>query len=500
MSDAVDAFRHRLLGQAPSPTVEGAPYNPDVNRALLSVLLLSVPAFAQGSDGGEHDRQPFWVDTPTGAEDALTSAIQAAGDRKPEQAARALQRVFDRYGNAFVRQSGQFGGYYGARARAVQLLSQLGADVRQAYESLYGAEAEEQLRQSVASGDAAGLRDIIRRYEATAAGLSAIVALADRALQRGHPAEARLLLSRIPNLHPDALTRIPALRDRLRTAHRLDFASGGPPPPSAQGDVGTPANVAADGRDGSAESAAFVATRSWPMIGGNATRTRRAAAVGGRPDRRGSDSQDETVYTFSVGAIRHRESDVPIQPDRGFGTMRGQRAAREWDRAWIDYLPLAPSIARGRLVYLDGKQIIARNLYTGDEIWRWPKDPLRPHAGRTNISQIFSPTIVDGTVYGTVEVKVPWRPQKLQDVPITYYIPQRRLVALDLETGAVRWAHREPELLAAAKRSGRAFNPLLTKLSIIGVPLVRGDRIYVTAAYFEGVIHTHLIAVDRHTG
>jgi len=438
----------------------------------LTLLLLLVPAAAQEDGVG----RPFWVSTPPAAAVALENARAAASDGDAEKAARQIQLVFDQHSMQFVAQPGSSDDYIGARRRAVDMLRSLGDDVRARYEALFGPQAEEALRQALAADDPRGLLAIIRRYEATPAGLGAIVALADRALQRGHPAEARLLLARIVDLHPTALDTDPSLRLRLERAAARDAEQGGPPRPGAP----------AERRD-----------EGWPMLGGDATRTRVAAAVRERTGDRIAEPPATPAYEVSVD-IEERTSDEPIRPDRGFGSRRGVTHARQWRLHWHEYAPLAPAVARGRLVYSNGRRIVARNLYSGDEIWSYPEDPVYDNKGRTNVSQIFAPTIVDGTVYGVIEVKVAFQPQYLQTVPITYYVPERRLVALDLETGAVRWSHEDAAL--KQRPEGEPLLDQLRRLAIVGVPLVRGDRVYAPAAYSEGTIHTHLLAVDRHTG
>ncbi|MHC4940252.1 MAG: outer membrane protein assembly factor BamB family protein [Planctomycetota bacterium] len=430
-----------------------------MRKAALFLLLL--PVLAQDHDVG----RPYWVSTPPAARNGLDGARKAASDGDAARAARQLQAVFDEHPFHFVTQPGSTRAYMGARQRAVELLRALGAEVRAKYEEIYGPRAEEALRRSLASDDAPGLRGIIRRYEATPAGLAAIIALADRSLQRGHPAEARLLLARIPQLHPLAMEKDESLRRRLEIAVRRDAEQGGP------------------ALDGEARET------GWPMLGGDATRTRASAAVRRRPGDRIAEPTPLPAYELGID-IEERASDEPIQPERGFGSRRGRNHAEAWQLRWREYAPIAPAVSRGRLVYCDGRRVVALNLYTGDELWQYPAVPDLNSKGRTNVSQLLAPTIVDGTVYATIEVKANFRPQYLQTVPITYYIPQRRLVALDLETGEARWTHEQVA----------ADEPPLKRLSIVGVPLVRGDRIYAPAAYSEGTIHTHLLAVDRHTG
>ena len=101
--------------------------------------------------------------------------------------------------------------------------------LRHEYEGRYGAEADRKLRQALAVGDRKELVAVVRQYEATRAGLRTILALADDALLRGRPAEARLLLARIPVLHA-ADGDDPALRRRRVLAAARDHAEGGPAP------------------------------------------------------------------------------------------------------------------------------------------------------------------------------------------------------------------------------------------------------------------------------
>lgn len=458
-----------------------------MRRFFLFLALFSILATAQETEIG----RSAWVSAPTPAAEALKAAKAATADGNVGRAARALQAIFDEHAGSFVKQTGRGNYYVGARQSAIQLLADSGDAVRARYVALFGTTADELLRQSLAAHDERGLRNVIRRFEGTPAGLAAIISLADRSLQRGRPAEARLLLSRIDDLHPDALDTDPSLRARVQQAESLDFTSGGPKP-SGTGTSDDPALAAG-------LPTGLPTLRGWPMLGGDATRTRIASAIRKRRGDRVATPEAEPQYQIDV-AIEERSSDEPIQPDRGFGSVRGQTHARQWQRHWEDYAPLAPVIARGRLIYSDGRRIVAVNLYTGDELWSYPPKPFEKHNGRTNISQVFSPAVVDGVVYGAIEIEVPFRPQSLQTVPIIYYIPQRRMVALDLETGQPRWSHETDALKKRPPQATAALATLLPRLSIVGVPLVRGDRIYAPASYSEGTIHTHLLSLDRHTG
>ncbi len=430
-------------------------------RRLLLALCLAAAAAAQEGEVG----QPYWVSTPPGAASALKQAMSAVANRDWTGAAHALQQVFDRYPMAFAK-SGEV--YRGARAWAAQVLAAAPQELREEYERLYGPSGEEALRQALATGDRKGLLDVVRSFEGTAAGLRAAATLADDAIQRGRPAEARLLLMRLARLHPDA-ARQDAIRRRLLLAAARDHAEGGPAP-SAE--------------DPRAAPAATVPDESWPMLGGNAARDRIASRAAFGPLR----------YSIEV-EIRERLWDDPPRPDAGYYPFRGGRNDESGLRErWNSYDPIEPVVSRGVLVVSDGKRVTAFNLFSGAPLWQYPEQVDVENDGRTNLSSIFTPVVADGIVHVALEVPIAFRAQTLQDVPIIYYLPMRRLVALDLETGAVLWRHDDDFLASHAESEP------LRSLSVTGAPVVRGERLYAGAVASEGTFHSHVVAIDRHTG
>ncbi|MHC4818064.1 MAG: hypothetical protein ACYTF8_08410, partial [Planctomycetota bacterium] len=200
---------------------------------LVPWLLLVLEAGAQEETVG----RPFWVSTPPGATTALNQARAALASRDWSGAAHALDAVFRHYPDAFTRM-GKSDVFRGTRGLAVELLAAAPADVRTELERRYGPEAERKLRQALVAGDRKELVAVVRQYEATEAGLRAIVALADDALLRGRPAEARLLLARVRILHPAANEDAALVRRRVLAAAR-DHAEGGPPP--GEGEAGATA-------------------------------------------------------------------------------------------------------------------------------------------------------------------------------------------------------------------------------------------------------------------
>ncbi len=431
-------------------------------RRLFVLVLLTAPALPQDSGVGN----PDWVLTPPAAATALNEALSSVHAQEWTSAARALQTVFDRYESTFVA-STRAGRYEGARKKAIQLLVTMPAKVREAYQELYGTRAEEALRQSLAKHDRAGLISVVRRFEATEAGRDALLALADSATSSGHPAEARLLLARLTSVHPTTKSD-PAVQKRVRLAATRDFAQGGPPPKSADSSEGPTTVRRMVGSD-------------WGMLAGNEERNREA-----------SEPSVHALRHFVSLDIEERRWDRPeIRQRRSRGGSSTQ--TYQFDRSWSMYMPLQPVIARGLLIYQDGREVSALNLYTNDTEWNFHAGMLEED-GRTNLGTVFSPVAVDGIVYTALEVPVPFTSQQLNQTPITYYIPGRRLFALVLESGNPIWSHDDASL------RGHPQADLLKKLTITGVPLVRGDRIYVGACYSEGTFHNFLVAVDRHSG
>lgn len=420
--------------------------------ALL--LLLAVRAGAQEHTVG----QPFWVSAPAGARAALDSATAAVAAQDWPAAARALQEVFDRHADRFVPTASP-GLYVGARQRAMELLLAMPAQVRAEHDRIFGPPAEEETRRALAAGDRGALFSVLRRYETTAAGLQATLALADSAILLGRPTEARLLLARLRRLRPE-LADSPAIRQREALA------------------------VARDEPDAGAPSGDSPRAASWPMLGGAPGRNR----ICGEPLFRGEE------YAIAL-AIPERRWDRPPVPPRPFPSVRRSAVLHdEFEERWSHYAPVHPVIAEGHLVFHDGRQIVAVNLFTGEEKWRYPRRVTVVSEGRTGLVDLFTPVIAGGVVYASIEVPATFSPQFVTDVPITYYLPSRRLVAIDIESGRVLWSHENDRL------SPEMGADLLSRINVSGAPLVRGDRIYAGASYTEGTFHTLLIAVDRSTG
>jgi hypothetical protein len=301
---------------------------------LLVLAALARPAAAEDDVVG----RPYWVNTPPAAEGALLTATRHIANQEWDRAAGALQTVFNRFSFAFTLT--EPGRYTGARHRAMRLLATLPEAGRKAYEARNGTAAEKLLRESLAADDRAGLLDLIRRYEGTRAGLAATIALSDQALLRGRPAEARLLLARLRTVHPEAAHR-EDVRLRVARATARDIAEGGPAPTAWEAATKPPALPE-------------LQRPAWPMMGGIPTRN----GTVGEPVVR------DFRYSIRLD-ITERIWDHPPRPSYNYRYPE-RRDRLDWEGRWKEYDPVHPVIARGMLVYVDGLQVHAANLYTGE--------------------------------------------------------------------------------------------------------------------------------------
>ena len=437
-----------------------------MSRPRTLLLLLAAPLLLAQEEPSVG--RPYWVSAPREAGTALHLATAAVASGDWNRAAQSLQTILDKFPGSFAK-TGRQGSYVGARKRALDLFATMPREVREEYERLFGPGAGRALQEALDSSDSGGLLAIVSRYEPSLAGMRAVLALADIELLRGRPAEARLLLARVRRLHP-ATAKTPAFLRRLAVAAARDHALGGPAPRGEETTVAVPSVNRLD-------------DHAWPMLGGDATRRRLANAPGFHAVR----------YQFETGLRPRMYDNQPPRPSN-YHMRRGRNYRADWEENWRDFNPVQPVLARGFLVWSNGQQVEAVNLYTGVEHWRYPTEVDLDNGGRTNLSTIFSPVVADGVVYAAIETPVDYRPQRLQSVPITYYLPSRRLVAIDLETARVLWSHEDRAL------TGHPDGAKLRELTVIGAPLVRGDRLYVGATRSEGAFHNRVVAFDRFTG
>ncbi len=426
---------------------------------------------------GKEDGRPFWVSTPPPAASPINAAQAALIQGDTRSAVRSLQSLMDdrsgqRLDYAFIERpqkdpNKSVDRFVGARASAVRLLLSMGRKGFELYEEMFGARAQVELLKALATNSQTELITVARRFEPSRAGRHALLALVDRALLRGQPAEARLLLARLSRLHTSAFA-IPAVRARLIEAVSKDISRGGPPASEHEILAGVPPQLVPP-RD------------AWPMMGGNAARNGVADAVHFHP----------IHYTKSF-TIQERHWDRPNKPTRDWRVRRVQQP--KWSEQWDEYNPLHPVIARGSLIVNDGPQISSVNLFTGETQWVVPSRTDVLPRGRTNLATLLTPVVDDGVVYAALEVRVAHDSQELQGVPITYYIPERRLVAIDLDTGAVLWSHDEKWAASTPETKD------MGRLTVSGPPLVRGERIYVPAARSTGTFENWIVALDRRSG
>jgi outer membrane protein assembly factor BamB len=144
----------------------------------------------------------------------------------------------------------------------------------------------------------------------------------------------------------------------------------------------------------------------------------------------------------------------------------------------------------------NGFDLVAVNLYTGKLLWTSP-GPLGGSGGRTNPGTVLSAAVSDGVVFVNLEVQAPKAPERSRrwaNRTVIYYIPQRRLFAVEAATGKVLWCHEDREV------KGTPDWLLLENINVNSPPLVVGDTVYVTASRQQGRYFCYVLAVDARTG
>lgn len=165
----------------------------------------------------------YLADSPA-AQELLDEANRLAAEDQSLDAARTLQQIIDTYPDRLLAGPGQ---RYANATQAVLDDLRRKPKVLQAYHQLYDSLAQRQLDEAVTADrlDVAALEQIVRRYLATPAGLTAVLHLAALHLERGEIdfAASRLdQAARHPELeqHPDADQR------RLRMLAYVQAARG----------------------------------------------------------------------------------------------------------------------------------------------------------------------------------------------------------------------------------------------------------------------------------
>jgi outer membrane protein assembly factor BamB len=216
--------------------------------------------------------------------------------------------------------------------------------------------------------------------------------------------------------------------------------------------------------------------------------------LGGDPSRRGLGAP-----AVPLGAPRWTERAARFKwTQRDFNQAEDQPASVGLAMAVAQ--PVSAALSDGVVFTHWSFDILARDLYTGRERWRFRVNTVpRAEKQRTHGAILACPAVAGGIVYAPLQV---W---PAGDVPrdimfagqdIIPPLPVRRLFAVDAGSGKPVWSHEDPRPLGDPfGLAGR-----LRTLDVTSSPLVMGDAVYAAGAFYSGQFEAWAFAADRLTG
>ena len=336
------------------------------------------------------------------------------------------------------------------------------------YRERFGRTARLALERAISAGDRGGLADVARRWPLTASAERAWWALGDLELELGHAGDGLRAWARGAALRLGDPQRV--------TIDRQDWLE-------LRADLGDEA----PGAVARAELAAVLLDETDAEGGSRASREAsfsRGPALG----------VAAASITSSVRSGDDGSAGWPAPctfPPGPFGNLSG--ASR-----------LFPQRVGDVVLVNTSRSVHAVDAFDGSELWSLSPDQLGwgrvPRRGDFDDAVDTSERIVTvGVGRGIVvaPVQIPWsfeQRDQYNEMAIIEEIPERRLVALDLETGTPLWNTLPPRGWDGDSGS------FAERMTVVGPPSVVGARVLVPMARLRGRIELHLGCFDLSTG
>jgi len=367
----------------------------------------------------------------------------------------------------------------GAGAWAVARLFELPESGRAAYDRRFGDRAAGALDRALDAADRGALSALAQRWPLTDAATDAWWALGDLEAELGHDGDALRAWARAagfelerPRVRIEDVAGWEALRGELEAAldgpraaavlSRIDFAIVLAPGSRAERSS-RPTDEASHARGPALDVAADA------LVGGGVGRVRQTSdEAGGWP----------RPHTLPYG---------PFQFTGGASRLFPQRV--------------------GDLVIVNtSRSVHAIDAYDGSERWRLDESQLGWHrlghmelkdfGAAVDLRERIVTTAADrGVVVAPLQIPVQFQDsQRFKDLEIIEIIPERRLVALDAESGAPLW-----DTLPPADWDGDS-GTFSERMTVVGPPTIVGTRVLAPLARLRGRIEMHLGCFDLATG
>jgi len=481
---------------------EGGYPCPGMRRYLPALVLLVFFALQPhtGRAGPEEEfdaadhRRLFTVGDTNAARDKIQEARMALASGQVLRGLHAAQKVLDDMEDDFFLRkdvSTIESTLWQSAAEVVrEILAGLTDEQRELYEKLAQPSAAPLLAGSLRSRDESGLREVLLRFGASSTGVRAARVLADLSLEAGRTRDAARYVQEGLRYAP----RDAGLWQRLIDAHaaggdRASLAALTPPPDLSVRVGDSVVSLVEHQRTVLAGIPEPHGHAGWPMWGGVPARNAQLPEQTPMPNRvRWKERTDWQTRIMDLQS-------------RGFGR---RPASTDFKGALRNLRPLQP-VSDGRSIFVgDGRGVHAYDVYSGREVWQFAgggkpaRDrkrpplvhPRRKQQGRTSLERAFSPVVAGDLLIATVEVPQIYDPDELQGIQITTYLPRRVLVALDKDTGTLRW-------WMGQKGVDRLT---LAGLSIVSAPAVAEGLVLAIGSYGELIHNVDFLAFDLRTG
>lgn len=455
---------------------------------LLLSLALAAPALrasapqeprpAVEEEDPEAESRPFRIPDHGMAKSRMARADEHIAAHRFAEAITELQTVLeDHRGDllggehppAIGRSTSKQPVYPGAARRARERLLRLPAEARKLYRDRFERDATAALERARANGDRGALAEIARRWPLARAAEKAWWALGDLEHERGEEDKARAAWGR-------------ALAEHLGDS-ALDLSTA-PAWAAAEGRLDSDANARGDANAPGVRKRIAIA-RAGMESGSSAARSTSAFATALQPGPPGP-----LPATSDLGQESWPESvEMPDHPIK-MRTLEGLFPARAADVVLVSTsLRLFGLHAwSGALLWDSGEpagwdtlgERERKDYFDGIDLGEGLIAPTT--GGRTAIAALQIPVSFVGSF------------RYSPNVPVTTIIPDRRLFAFDLETGARLWTHEPPK---GWDGEGGSF---AQRMSVAGPPIVCGGRVLAPYYRLQGRIDYHIGCFDLDTG
>ena len=214
----------RIEGASPDPPPKAANARLRDSAEKLGRITPNRPSTA-ATPADSADRQSYneYLVRDRSIAICLTKARRAIAENRSADAVSNLQSLLDASSDVFLWQEGHIAPV-SARACAAEMFRELSPATLAEYERQYGGDAQRLLEEFRGDATTAACRELLRRFEFTAAGAEALRLAADNAFDRGRFAEAARLYQR-RQAHPLTAASSDSA-ERLRAVAAAELAAG----------------------------------------------------------------------------------------------------------------------------------------------------------------------------------------------------------------------------------------------------------------------------------